>query len=176
MPRSSTAKRGRPLKFGRVTQLVSLTLPNDVVKWLASVDDDLAWAIVKLHERATKTASARRFEVAGLVQIPGDRALILVRPEYFDKLRGVSLIPLADGRAFLALEPSKGVADLELAVLARLDAPTLSSGERDALLHLRGLLRKWSQEGTRFESRSIIVAKRRQGAGRAARLSSIDDV
>ena len=34
---------------------------------------------------------------------------------------GVSLIPLSDGRAFLALERGKGVADLELAVLDRLD-------------------------------------------------------
>lgn len=167
-------RRGRPLKFGRPTQLISLTLPKDVVAWLANVDHDLARALVKLHERSTKTSTARRIEVAGLVQLPGDRALILVRPEHFNKLKGVSLIPLADGRAFLALEPTKGVADLELAVIDRLEAATVGAAERDALGKLRALLQRWRQEGVAFESRAIIIAKRRHEAGRPRRLSALD--
>ena len=47
-------RRGRPLKFGRRAQLVTLTLPDDVVQWLQSVDEDLAWAVVKLFERSAK--------------------------------------------------------------------------------------------------------------------------
>ncbi len=174
MSPSSVSKRGRPLKFGRTSQLVTLTLPTDVVNWLASVDDDLAWAVVKLHERTAKATKARRIEVAGLVQLPGDRALILVRPELFNGLDGVSLIPLADGRAFLALDHTKGVADLELAVLDRLDVTGLAPAERDALLHLRMLLKKWRQEGIHFESRSIIVAHRPNSARRGRALSPIE--
>lgn len=173
MTRPTGSKRGRPLKFGRPTQLITLTLPKDVVEWLAGVDDDLARALVKLHERSTKTSNARRVALAGLVQLPGDRALILVRPDYFDKLKGVSLIPLADGRAFLALEPTKGVADLELAVLDRLEAPSVGAVERDALAQLRALLQQWRQEGVAFESRAIVIAKR-QVAGRARPLSPLD--
>lgn len=173
MTRPTGSKRGRPLKFGRPTQLITLTLPKDVVAWLTGVDDDLARALVKLHERSTKTSNARRVELAGLVQLPGNRALILVRPDYFDKLKGVSLIPLADGRAFLALEPTKGVADLELAVLDRLEAPSVGAVERDALAQLRALLQQWRQDGVAFESRSIVIAKR-QAAGRARPLSPID--
>ncbi len=173
MTRPTGSKRGRPLKFGRPTQLITLTLPKDVVAWLTGVDDDLARALVKLHERSTKTANARRIDLAGLVQLPGDRALILVRPDYFDKLKGVSLIPLADGRAFLALEPTKGVADLELAVLDRLEAPAVAAVERDALAQLRALLQQWRLEGVAFESRSIVIA-RRQGAGRPRPLSPLD--
>ena len=121
-----------------------------------------------------KRASAKRIEVAGLVQLPGNRALIVVRPEFFSGLKGVSLIPLADGRAFLALDHAKGVADLELAVIDRLDAAGLAPAERSALMHIRTLLKKWRQEGIRFESRSIIVAQRPKSARRGRALAPIE--
>src|SRR5262245_49362944 len=107
MNRPTGSRRGRPLKFGRPAQVVTLTLPDDVVAWLSEVDDDLAWALVKLFDRARKAAVSRRVEVAGLFQIPDHRALILVQPAHFRNLAGVSLIPLADGRAFLALQPGR---------------------------------------------------------------------
>lgn len=155
-------KRGRPLKFGRPTKLVTLSLPDDVVAWLRTVDPDPAWAVVKLHERATaKSAKTGRGRLADLVQLPGGRALILVKPEPFQNLNRVSIIPLADGRGFLALEPGLGVSHLELAVIDRLEVTTIPAAEREALQHLRGLLKQWRQDGIEFESRSIILAKRR---------------
>jgi hypothetical protein len=160
-PTTAAPRRGRPPKFGRPAQLVTLTLPEDVVSWLSTIDTDLGWAIVKLHERTMKVRRGRPALVADLVQLPGQRALILVDPESFKNLAGVSIIPLADGRGFLALEAGRGVSDLELAVIDRLEAPTLAVAEREALTHLRALLRQWRQDGVRFESRSIIVAQRR---------------
>jgi len=157
MKRGSQRKRGRPPKFGRTADLVSLTLPRDVITWLESIDDDLAWAIVKLHERATRGRVAQ-VQVAQLVRFPGNRALILVNPDLFGRVPGISLIPLADGRAFLALEHGKGVADLELAVLDHLEDPEIDARQRDALKRLRTLLKQWRQEGIQFEPRSIIVA------------------
>ena len=157
MKRGSQRKRGRPPKFGRTADLVSLTLPRDVITWLESIDDDLAWAIVKLYERATKGRVAQ-VQVAQLVRFPGNRALILVNPDLFGKVPGIALIPLADGRAFLALEQGKGVADLELAVLDHLDDPKITDIQREALSRLRTLLKQWRQEGIQFEQRSIIVA------------------
>lgn len=159
-------RRGRPLKFGRPAQLVTLTLPDDVIKWLGTVDRDLAWAIVKLHERGQRPAKRRRPEVADLVQLPGQRALILVDPAPFRNIPGVSVIPLADGRGFLALESNRGVADLELAVIDRLDHASIGADERQALTNLRLQLKQWRQEGIEFESRSIILAR---GLGSAAK-------
>ena len=52
------AKRGRPLKFGRPTQLLTLSLPADVVGWLKHLDPDPAWAIVSLFEKAQRRATA----------------------------------------------------------------------------------------------------------------------
>lgn len=150
-------KRGRPPKFGRAAQLVSLTLPRDVIDWLETLDDDLGWAVVKLHERATKARSAPA-AVAQLVRFPGDRALIIVRSDLIKDMPGVSLIPISDGRSFLALEVGKGVADLELFVLDRTDDPEVDAIERAALIELRQRLRQWRRDGVHFESRSIIVA------------------
>jgi hypothetical protein len=156
--------------------LVTLTLPDDVVEWLQSVDADLAWAVVKLFERSTKTSRNRQERLADLVQLPGQRALILVKPEPFQNLKGISIIPLADGRGFLALDPGRGVADLELSVIDRLEVSTIAASEREALQHMRGKLKQWRQDGIEFESRSIIVARRHGSAARGRALSPIRSV
>jgi len=160
------AKRGRPLKFGRPTQLLTISLPADVVAWLRRLDPDPAWAIVSLYERATKKTIAGQARTAELVQLPGKRALILVRPDVFAGLHGVSVVPLSDGRGFLALEAGRGVADLEVAVMDRLDAPALDAPalgaeQRAALTEVRSLLRGWRQQGLQFVSRSILVVEQR---------------
>lgn len=165
MGRDPNRKRGRPQKFGRAAQLISITLPRDVIDWLEAIDEDMAWALVKMHERATKPRK-NDAEVAQLVRFPGDRALIQVQQQHFNDMPGASLIPLSDGRAFLALEAGKGVADLELIVLDRLEDKRVGAAERAALQKLRQLLKQWRQEGIRFESRSIIIAQGNKGAMR----------
>ena len=72
-------KRGRPLKFGRPTRSLSVSLPKDVVAWLESIDPDPAWAIVHLVEKGRQRAAGSQTatEAAELVQLPGMRALIL---------------------------------------------------------------------------------------------------
>ena len=157
---AQSTRRGRPQKFGRAARLVTLTLPEDVIEWLGGIDADLAWAVVKLHERSARATRRKQTSLADLVQLPGNRALILVQPEPFKRLKGVSIIPLADGRGFLALEANRGVADLELAVIDRLEISATSAVEREALSKLRALLKQWRQDGIEFESRAIIVAKR----------------
>lgn len=168
----AAARRGRPPKFGRPAQLVTLTLPNDVIAWLKHLHPDPGWAIVKLFERANR-GNGRKPASAELAQLPGHRALILVNAEALRRLPGVSVIPLSDGRGFLALEAGRGVADLEIAVIDGLESPSITADEREALLALRARLREWRQTGMRFESRSIIVAQRGGQAEPAAPLGEI---
>jgi hypothetical protein len=158
----ATRRRGRPLKFGRPGQPVALTLPADVVDWLHTLHDDLGWAIVGLYERrgAVPRSSRLKSSVAELVQLPGRRALILVRPELLRGVPGVAVVPLSDGRAFIALEAGGGVADLELAVIDRLDSPGVSGQERMQLSEFRQLIRDWRKQGLRFQPRSILVVER----------------
>jgi len=156
-------KRGRPPKFGRPGQVVALTLPEEVVRGLRKVHPDLAWAIVTLFKKtpAPTAADARAHDDAELVSMAGGRSLIVVNREVFHKLPGVNIIPLNKDRAFLALEPGRGMSDLELVVIDRLATPALEARERQALERLRVQLRKWRRNRSlRCETLAIIVIAR----------------
>jgi hypothetical protein len=175
-----TMKRGRPPKFGRPGRLVALTLPEDVVDWLHAINPDPAWAIVSLFQRQHDTrrghAHERTRPDVELVSIGPGRALIVVSQEAFGALHGVSVIPMGAGRAFLALASGKGMSDLELAVLDRLEERGLSETEERGLVSLRDHLRAWRHDQTlSCTSRSIIVVERTRVApasrGRSRRRS-----
>jgi hypothetical protein len=157
------AKRGRPSKFGRPSQLVALTLPEEVVRGLHKVHPDLAWAVVKLFENLPNRALATAPSHSGpeLAKIAARRSLIVVNRHLLKGLPGINIVPLAGDRAFLALEPGQGVTDLELAVTDRLEDPSVVNSERKALKDLRAQLRSWRHDRTlRFHTRTIIVVER----------------
>lgn len=166
-------KRGRPPKFGRPARLLAVTLPDDVVAWLQDINADPAWAIVSLFEQQHRRAAAREtaHPDVQLVEIGPRRALIVVQQSAFVAIPGVSVIPLGAGRAFLALEPGKGIAELELAVIDRLEEPDVEESEARILNSLRRHLRDWRQDKSlTFGARSIIVVERtRRPAARTAR-------
>jgi hypothetical protein len=156
-------KRGRPPKFGRPSRLLALTLPDDVVAWLQEINHDPAWAIVSLFDRQHRRPPAREkpHPDVQLVGIGSRRALIVVDQAAFGALRGVSVIPLSAGRAFLAMEHGRGMADLELAVVDRLDEPGVTPAEQRALSSLRQHLRAWRHDpALTCATRSIIVIER----------------
>ena len=76
-----------------------------------------------------------------LVTITERQSLIVVNRAVFGKLPGIQIVPLDGRRAFLALEPGRGMADLELAVLDRLENAAVAPPERQALARLRTELR-----------------------------------
>jgi hypothetical protein len=163
-------KRGRPPKFGRRGQVVAITLPEEVVLGLRKLHPDLAWAIVKLFEKTAKSRvlSRQPADEAELVAVGGHRSLIVVPRQLFADLDlpGVNILPLHDDRAFLALQPGRGMSDLELAVHDRLSEPSLGRRETTALKRLRAQLRAWrTDRRLRCETRAIIVIER----GRAGR-------
>lgn len=154
-------RRGRPSKFGRPSQVVALTLPEEVVRGLRRVHSDLAWAVVTLFEKRPPAVVDEPQPDAELVTIADRRSLIVVNRAIFKSLPGIQIIPLSGNRAFLALDPGRGMADLELAVIDRLDAPAIEARERKALSALRSQLRKWRHDRTlRFHVRAIIVVER----------------
>jgi hypothetical protein len=164
-PAAQRPRRGRPQKFGRPSQVVALTLPEEVLEALRTVHRDPGWAIVQLVDPIlSRRIPSRRPQMpkaaAELVQLPGRRALIVVEPGLFTALRGVSTIPLADGRAFLALDPGAGIADLEVALLDRLDLTPLKSTERAQLTQVRDTVRAWRLDpGLTIRTKSIIVVE-----------------
>jgi hypothetical protein len=161
-------RRGRPAKFGRPSRVIGLTLPEDVLEGLKALHADPAWAIVQLLESSPgNTARSPRprhaqeaRQLAEFVHLPGGRALIVVQPKVFARLRGVSTIPLSDGRAFLAFDRAGGIADLEVAILDRLEEAPVQSLERAALEQARDTVRAWRKTSKlRFRSKFIIVVE-----------------
>jgi hypothetical protein len=155
--------RGRPPKFGRPARTISVTLPEDILERLARLHPDPAWAIVKLVERLHGPAATvpQAQPPAELLLLPRRRALIVVEPRHFQNLRGVSTVPMDERRAFLSLEAGKGIADLELAIIDRLNSVSGPSPTRDALLYLSQLLKGWrTTRPMTFRSRAIVVAER----------------
>jgi hypothetical protein len=156
--------RGRPLKFGRPAQLLALTLPHDVVDGLRSIHPDPAWAIVSLYEKRVDKVhrpgreSGARVELA---QLSPDSALIVVDPQLIPSAPGVSVVPVAAGRAFLAFGEGRGLADLEVAVLDRLQTDNVSPAVRKELTLLHRQIRGWRRSRRlRFSTRSIIIVER----------------
>jgi hypothetical protein len=172
-----TKQRGRPLKFGRPAQLVALTLPHDVVQGLRRIHPDPAWAIVALYERlAGKLPRPRREAKRGVelaqVSPTNNDALITVDPRVIKSVPGVSVMPVAAGRAFLAFDEGRGLADLEGGVLDRLQDGKVDSAAREELTTLHRQIRSWRRSRRlRFSTRSILLvggandARRRRGAG-----------
>lgn len=156
-----STRRGRPPKFGRRGEVVAVTLPEEVVRGLRRINTDLGWAIVTLFEnQGAARGSAKPVPDVELASVGARRKLIVIRRSAFTSLPGVSILPLSEDRAFLALEPGHGMADLELAVTDRLDDQSVGETERRALLGLRQLLRLWRRKPTlRFETRAIIVGE-----------------
>ena len=167
----TVVRRGRPSKFGRPSQVVALTLPDDVVRGLRKIDPDVGWAIVTLFEKspARSLADAAAQPDVELVTIADRRSLIVVNRAVIKHLRGVNIVPLHGDRAFLALDAGRGMTDLELAVIDSLDDPSIEPAERRALRKLRAQLRVWRHDRTlRFHSRSIIVVERLSTRSRRA--------
>jgi hypothetical protein len=157
-------QRGRPLKFGRPGRLLALTLPHDVVAALRRIHPDPAWAIVALYEKAVTRARPTpppRQPVVDLAQLSDRSALIVVDPRALRSAPGMSVVPVASGRAFLAFDEGRGLADLELAILEQLRDPKTDPLVRKELRALERQVRDWRRgRGYRFSKRSIILVER----------------
>ena len=118
---------------------------------------------VQLFERSTKRLTRRRTERpdSQLVSVANGRSLIVVNRDVLKQLPGINVIPLHDNRAFLAFDHGASMADLELAVVDRLQSRSISLRERKALSELRGHVRRWRRDpNLRCDTRSIIVVER----------------
>jgi hypothetical protein len=162
--------RGRPPKFGRPARLVALTLPEDTIHGLKTIDSDLARAVValvdRMHGRTTTLVDGWDAPVS-LAHVNDSRALIVIDPKIFREIPGCAVIPLSEGRAFLALDAGRTLADLELSVADMIEDDGLPSGEREALNALRQSLREWRRdEALSFHTRSIVLVERAPGSRR----------
>src|SRR4029453_11261102 len=88
---------GRPMKYGRASRAITVTLPEDVLARLNVVDMDLGRAILLLVERHGKPRP--RVPRAAELAAYGKHAVIIVTPaKALKRLPGVQLVPIGNGR------------------------------------------------------------------------------
>lgn len=153
---------GRPRKFSRPSRPVTVTLPEDTLTRLATIDDDLARAIVAVvdRHRTSRTRTRPLAEVASY----GSHAVIVVTPiKALKRLTGVELVPIGNGRALISLSHSRSIAQLELDMRDLLDRSDVSTLERRTLEAIADILRSArASRSISLEERMIIVLENKK--------------
>lgn len=155
---------GRPRKFDRPSRAVTVTLPEDVIAQLSSIDGDgdLGLGIVTLLERrrgnetpVRPTAQILRYGSHGVILVPHLNSL--------NRLPGVQLVPIGGGRALISLERPHSIPQLELAVRDAAEQARTDTTEHEALGAVADILRKARlSRGVALEERTIIVLEPRR--------------
>ncbi len=161
-------RRGRPRKFLGPSRAVTLTLPEEVVTALRGVNEDLSRAIVRLAQPEV----GKRPHAPAELAVFGRRAVIVVNPtRTLEERTGVSLVPLADGRALISFDRATTIEQLELRLEDAIDDPRLPAGDRRVFEAVSEILRTTRRsKNVALRQRNIIILEAsRATALRAAR-------
>lgn len=151
----SGARPGRPRKFNRPSQAVTLTLPNNVVGALQAIDADLSQAVVGVVEPLMPivprpSAELTSFGGSAVISVPRNRKL--------KERTGVELVPLSDGRALISFDERLSIQEIELRLRDALNDPDVVADDRILFEALANILSDARRvEGVTVQRRSIIV-------------------
>ena len=147
---------GRPQKFGRPARAVTLTLPEDVLTALLRLDDDVSRAVVRI---AQPLAADVIPHAAAELSKHGDASVIVIRPiAALERIPGVTLVPMPDGRALISLDDSMTTYEFELKLRDVLDDGNIDRADRSALQSILDILKSARQtRGVALQQRRIIV-------------------
>ena len=165
--RSAGPRRGRPRKFTLPSRPVTLTLPVRVLDALGAIDADLGRAIVRLAQREVGKGPHPPAELAAF----GRHAVIVVNPSRtLEQRTGVELLHLPDGRALIAFEQARTVAEFELKIADVLEDPRLPRTDRDIFAAIGDILRtaRRSDEVSLLQRNVIVLETRRPASRRHA--------
>lgn len=156
------SRRGRPRKFNSPSRAVTLTLPEDVIAALRTIDADLSLAVVRALQPLARTEPGAPAELVSY----GNRSVIVVpRSRTLRERTGVELVPTADGRALICFDEQMSVPHLELQLTDALGDATLDAESRTLFETLVAILRRARQEQTVApQARQIIVLQHNGGS------------
>ena len=141
--RLARAGPGRPQKFGRPARAVTVTLPEDVVAALKRLDDDVSRAIVRI---ALPLAADVMPHAPAELSKHGDTAVIVIRPvPAIERMTGVTLVPLPDGRALISLDDAMTIYEFELALRDVLDDGDIERTDVSAIRAILDILKSARQ-------------------------------
>jgi hypothetical protein len=160
-------RRGRPRKFDAPSRAVTLTLPENVLQLLATIDPDPSLAIVQLTKRRARAQG----RPAADLSVFGQSAVITIRPSrWLERQIGIDLVPLPDGRALISLSQPMTNSELELALYDALQDASLREEDRSVFEGIARILTEARRsDDVKLVNRSIIVlesvrSRKRRGA------------
>jgi hypothetical protein len=168
------SRRGRPRKFSRPSRGVTLTLPDDVIDALRSVDADLSVAVVRIAQSLVPEMSYARAE---LVNYGGRAVIIVPRSQVLTDRIGVELVPLTDGRALMAFDNRLSIPQLELRIGDALADASIQGNDRAMFEALADILKNARRsERVEVRQRNIIVLQSTRPSGETGALPAEEDV
>jgi hypothetical protein len=126
-----------------------------VIDALERVDHDLSRAVVRVTQPEIRKRPHAPAELATF----GRRAVIVVNPtRTLERLVGVMLVPLSDGRALISFDESMTPARLELKIEDALEGKRLPATDAEILTSIRELLKDARRStSVTLSQRNIIV-------------------
>jgi hypothetical protein len=164
---AAPVRRGRPRKFTVPSRPVTVTLPEQVLSALASLDADLGRAIVRLAQPVLSQQPHAPAELATF----GRHSVIVVNPSRtLERRTGVELLHLPDGRALISFDQTRTIPALELLIKDALEDPDLPSADREIFDAIAGIL-KTARRSDRVAvlQRNVIVLETRKPLKKRAR-------
>jgi hypothetical protein len=160
-------RRGRPRKFTVPSRPVTVTLPEQVLAALASIDVDLGRAIVRLAQPVLSDRPHAPAELASF----GRHSVIVVHPSRtLERRTGVELLHLPDGRALISFDQTRNVEALELLIKDALEDRKLPADDRRVFEAIGDILRSARRsDRVTLLQRNVIVLETRKPLKRRTR-------
>ncbi len=150
---------GRPAKFAEPSRPVTVTLPERVLRLLATVDSDRAKAITKLAD-SLLGANGTPPKPVTTVNIAKGKAIILVNySERLARLPWLRLIEVAPARHLISIRSGTSIESIEVAMHDILDdLPKGKSTDREMLETLLQLIRSSRRTNTTMKEEILFIA------------------
>jgi hypothetical protein len=159
---SRRVKSGRPPKFRGPRRPITVTLPEDTLNRLASIDPDRARAIVKVTDAAIPPNEAQRNPIE-IVEIGDGLGIIIVGPsQLLAKIEGLRMVEVAPMRFLLTIPLGTSIDSLAMAIIDAVEnAAACEEWERSTLMQLRDLIRHLRRRGGLSKAEMLFVDTQR---------------
>ena len=151
---------GRPPKFQGPRRPITVTLPENTLKRLASIDADRARAIVKATDAAIPL-DVKDYNPIEIVEVGEGLGIIIVGPSpLLEKIEGLRMVEVAPLR-FLTIPLGTSIDSFAMAVIDAFESSAAcQEWERSILTQLTDLIRNLRRRGGLSKAEMIFVNTR----------------
>jgi hypothetical protein len=115
-------------------RIVTIALPEKIVRLLETVDEDLAWAIVKLTDAGVQKGLLKGSSYE-IVEVASGKSVIIVGSDtQLSRIPWLKLVEIAPGRNLIAIPSGTSLESLEVSILDLIEKVPSDDRMEQALL------------------------------------------